>query len=211
MSIPENMVGIPLDLAAERGRHQAPMTAGAQCGLAALGRSIWIATPVIEGIARLDVTPPTSPVVDPTRVRLLPFVPSVIAVGMGSLWVRDPRASAIWRMDPRTLQRSAVVQTGTEPVAIAVGAGAVWVANAGDGSVSRVDPRGNVTLHAITVGSAPSALAIGEGAVWVANANDGTVSRVDPASNRVVATIRLGHRPAGLTVQNGAVWVSVGA
>jgi YVTN family beta-propeller protein len=209
ISIPENTVGVPLDLPIERGQHQVPLTAGAQCGLAALGRAIWIATPVIEGIARLDITPPTSPEVDPTAVRRLPFVPSVIAAGMGSVWVRDPRASAIWRLDPRTLKRTAVVQTGTNPVAIAVGGGAVWTANAGDGSVSRIDPRGNVSLHAITVGAGPVALAIGDDAVWVANAQDGTVSRIDPATNRVVATIKLDHHPVGVAVEGGAVWVSV--
>jgi len=209
-SIPENMVGIPIDLPQERGRHQAPQTAGEQCGLAALGRSIWIATPVIQGIARLDVTPPTSPQVEPTKLRPLPFVPPVIAVGMGSLWVRDPRTSAIWRMDPRTLRRTAIVQTGTQPVAIAVGEGAVWVANAGDDSVSRVDPKANASLRSISVGDAPSAIAIGDGAVWVANAQDDTVSRIDPATNRVVATIKVGHQPKGIAIEGDNVWVSVG-
>ena len=175
ISIPENTVGIPLDVPGERGRHQAPQTAGAQCGMAALGRTIWIATPIIEGIARLDITPPTSPVADVTKVRPLPFVPPVIAADAGALWVRDPRASALWRLDPRTLQRTAIVQTGTDPVAVAIGGGSVWVANAGDGSVSRIDPRGNISLHAITVGSGPIALAVGAGAVWVANGQDGTV------------------------------------
>jgi YVTN family beta-propeller protein len=210
MSTPENMVGVPLDLPQERGRHQAPQTAGEQCGLAALGRSIWIATPVIKGIARLDITPPTSPEVDLTKLRRLPFVPTVIAVGMDSLWVRDPRTSAIWRMDPRTLRRTAIVQTGTEPVAIATGEGSVWVANAGDDSVSRVDPRANASLRSISVGDAPSAIAIGDGAVWVANAQDATVSRIDPATNRVVATIDVGHRPQGVAVTGDKVWVSVG-
>jgi YVTN family beta-propeller protein len=209
ISIPENGVGIPLDIPAERGRHQAPGTAGAQCGLAARGRSIWLATPVIMGIARLDITPPTSPVIDVTKVRALPFVPPLIAVGLGSLWVRDPRADAIWRMDPRTLERSAIVQTGTDSVAIAVGAGAVWVANAGDGSVSRVDPRSNTSLRAISVGAGPSGIAIGEGAVWVANAQDGTVSRIDPGTNRVVATIEVGHHPQSIAVTGGDVWVAV--
>jgi YVTN family beta-propeller protein len=210
ISIPENAVGIPVDLPQERGRHQAPLTAGAQCGLAAEGRSIWIATPVITGIARLEISPPTSPVVEPTNVRKLPFVPSVIAVGMGSLWVRDTRTSAIWRMDPRTLERTAIVQTGTNPVAMAVGEGAVWVANAGDGSVSRVDPRSNASLRAISLGDQPSAIAVGDGAVWVASAQGGTVSRIDPSTNRVVATIKVGHRPEGVAESGGQVWVSVG-
>ncbi|HET8537252.1 MAG TPA: BTAD domain-containing putative transcriptional regulator [Solirubrobacteraceae bacterium] len=209
ISIPENLVAIPLDIAAERGRHQAPGTGGVQCGLAALGRSIWLATPVIRGLARLDISPPTSPLVDVTKVRPLPFVPPVIAVGMGSLWVRDPRENVIWRMDPSSLRRTAVVQAGTDPAAMAVGEGAVWVANAGDDSVSRVDPRSNASLRAISVGDSPSAIAIGAGAVWVANRQDGTVSRIAPDTNRVVATIKVGHRPEGIAFTGGSVWVTV--
>jgi YVTN family beta-propeller protein len=210
VGISENSVGIQLDLPQERGRHQDPQTAGAQCGLAAQGRSIWIATPVIRGIARLDISPPTSPLIEPVTVRALPFVPPVIAVGLGSVWVRDTRGDAIWRLDPRTLERTAIVQTGTDPVAMAVGEGAVWVANAGDGSVSRVDPQSNASLRAISVGNQPSAIAVGDGAVWVASAQDRTVSRIDPGTNRVVATIKLGHPPQGVTAAGGQVWVSVG-
>jgi YVTN family beta-propeller protein len=180
-------------------------------GLAALARSIWIATPIPAGIARLDITPPGSPEAEITRSRSLAFVPSLIAAGEGSVWVRDPRASRVWRMDPRTLRRQRIVETGTDPTAIAFGAGAVWIANAGDGSVSRVDPRANASIRAISVGSVPAGIAVGVGSVWVANAQDGTVSRIDPSTNKVVATITLGHRPQAVAIADGAVWVTVRA
>jgi YVTN family beta-propeller protein len=212
MSIPENGVGIELDLGVSQGRAQPPDAAsGPGCGLAALGRSIWIATPIPAGIARLDITPPGSPEAEITQSRSLAFVPSLIAAGEGSVWVRDPRASRIWRMDPRTLRRQRTVETGTDPTAIAFGAGAVWIANSGDGSVSRVDPRANASIRAISVGSAPAGIAVGVGSVWVANAQDGTVSRIDPSTNNVVATITLGHRPQAVAIADGAVWVTVRA
>jgi YVTN family beta-propeller protein len=207
-SIPEN--GTDQELEAPPGTRQQPdASAGPGCGLAAAGRTIWMATPVPAGIARLDIEPPESPQESVTRQVRLPFVPSAIAVGDGSVWVRDSRRGAVWRMDPRSLKRTHVIETGTDPAAIAIGAGAVWVANAGDGSVSRVDPLSNVSLRAISVGDAPVAVAVGAGAVWVANSGDGTISRIDPRTNRVVATITVGHRPQGVAVGDGAVWVSV--
>jgi YVTN family beta-propeller protein len=212
VSIPENGVEISLDsgLDTSGGPAQTPdAAAGPGCGLAAAGRTIWVARPIPAGVERLDIKPPESPLASVTRRARLPFVPSVIAVGGGSLWIRDPRHSAIWRMDARTLKRLQIVATGTDPAAIAIGAGAVWVANAGDGSVSRVDPLSNTSIRAISVGSAPAAVAVGAGAVWVANSGDGTVSRIDPGTNRVVATIKVGHRPQGIAVTDDAVWVSV--
>jgi YVTN family beta-propeller protein len=178
------------------------------CGLAAAGRSVWAASYVPPGIARLDIEG-DSPSATITRVRGLPFITTALAVGAGSLWVRDMRRDVVRRADPRTLTVQRVIQTGSDPAAIAVGAGAVWVANSGDGSVSRIDPRSNVVTRAISVGDAPVALAVGENAVWVANSGDGTVSRIDPRTAKVVATIQVGHRPQGVAVAGGAVWVTV--
>jgi YVTN family beta-propeller protein len=178
------------------------------CGVVAEGRSVWIASTVPVGIARLDIEG-DSPTADVARVRALPFNPAALAIGAGSLWVQDTRRDVVQRTDPRTLAVQRIIQTGRDPSAIAVGAGAVWVANSGDGSVSRIDPRTNAVTRAISVGDAPVALAVGAGAVWVANSGDGTVSRIDPRTNRVIATIRVGHRPQGVAIAAGAVWVTV--
>jgi YVTN family beta-propeller protein len=178
------------------------------CGLVAEGRFVWIATTVPVGIARLDIEG-DSPIAEVARVRALPFATAALAIGAGSLWVRDTRGDVVRRTDPRTLALQRVIQTGRDPSAIAVGADAVWVANSGDGSVSRIDPRTNAVTRAISVGDAPVALAVGAGAVWVANSGDGTVSRIDARTNQVIATIRVGHRPQGVAIAAGAVWVTV--
>jgi hypothetical protein len=68
-------------------------------------------------------------------VRALPFITTALALGAGSLWVRDTRRDVVRRTDPRTLTVQRVIQTGSDPAAIAVGAGVVWIANSGDGSV----------------------------------------------------------------------------
>jgi YVTN family beta-propeller protein len=193
---------------AGKARAVGPVQSSPGCGLAAAGRSVWAASYVPPGIARLDIEA-DSPTATLARVRALRFITTAVAVGAGSLWVRDMRHDAVWRADPRTLALQRMIQTGSDPAAIVVGAGAVWVANSGDGSVSRIDPRTNVVTRAISVGDNPVALAVGESAIWVANAGDGTVSRIDPRTAKVVATIRVGHRPQGVAVAGGAVWVTV--
>jgi YVTN family beta-propeller protein len=193
---------------AGRARSVGRVQASPGCGLAAAGRSVWAASYVPPGIARLDIEGESSTATI-TRVRGLPFITTAMAVGAGSLWVRDTRRDVVRRTDPRTLRLQHVIQTGSDPAAIAVGAGAVWVANSGDGSVSRIDPRSNAVTRAISVGDTPVALAVDERAVWVVNAGDGTVSRIDPRTQTVAATIHVGHLPQGVAVAGGAVWVTV--
>jgi YVTN family beta-propeller protein len=211
-SIPEEAVLIPLESAAGRSPARpvppSALQTGPGCGLAASARSVWTASYVPPGLARVDIAMPAD-YPNLARVVRLPFITTAIAVGAGSLWVRDTRRSVVWRMDPRTLARRRDIQTGSDPAAIAVGAGAVWVANSGDGSVSHIDPRSNAVTRAISVGDAPLAVAVGPDAVWVANGGDGTVSRIDPRTDRVTATITVGHHPQGVAVAAGAVWVSV--
>lgn len=203
-----DQIAIPLDTA-EHGRADPNAQSSPGCGITSRGLTIWSASYVPPGLARLDVDPPDSPLADVTRVRRLPFITTALAIGEGSLWVRDTRRDVVWRADPETLELQREIQTGTEPTAITVGAGAVWVANAGDGSVSRIDPQANAATRSISVGDAPVALAVGAGAVWVANSGDGTVSRIDPATAKVVATIRTGHQPRGVAVAGGKVWVTL--
>ena len=203
-----DQVSLPLDTS-DRVRADPQAHSSPGCGITARGLTVWSASYVPPGLARLEVDPPDSPIANVTRVRRLPFITTALAIGEGSLWVRDPRRDVVWRADPDTLELQRAIQTGTEPAAIAVGASAVWVANAGDGSVSRIDPRANAVTRAISVGDAPVALAVGENAVWVANSGDGTVSRIDPATAKVVATIKTGHQPRGIAVAGGHVWVTL--
>jgi YVTN family beta-propeller protein len=177
------------------------------CGVAANAKSVWVATTVPPGIARVDLD--ASDVTRVARAEPLPFLPEAIALGAGSLWIPDHERNGVARIDPDTLARLRLVAVGNGPVAVAWGLGAVWVANDGDGSVSRIDPRTNVVTKSISVGENPVALAVGEGSIWVANSGDGSVSRIDPETNAVSATVTVGHRPQGIAFAGGAVWVTV--
>ena len=177
------------------------------CGLAARGRSAWVATTGPPGIARVDY----EPVAGRSQVvwgRPLPST-NAIAVGHGSVWAVDSEDEVIRRIDQKTGRTDVRLRAGANPVAIATDARAVWVANAGDNSVSRIDPRTNTVTQAIAVGNGPVAVATGGGAVWVAMSNAGSVARIDPRTNRVTATIAVGHQPQGIAVAGGLVWVTV--
>src|SRR5262245_16304606 len=87
--------------------------------------------------------------------------PGASAIGFGSLWVVQPDAGRVARLD---LEDGSIIDTGirvgTSPAGIAVGEGSVWVTNSGDGTVSRIDPESNEESDIIEgVGGRPSGIA----------------------------------------------------
>jgi YVTN family beta-propeller protein len=134
--------------------------------------------------------------------------PAAIAGGAGAVWVTDPRANNVARVDLATnLVSISPIPVGNGPSAVAVGARAIWVADRDDDAVVRIDPGTSVT-NEIPVGRSPTGVEVGYGAVWVANSRDGTVSRIDPKTNKVT-TIAVGGSPQKIAVGGGRVWVSV--
>ena len=177
------------------------------CGLASRGSTVWVATNIEPGLARVD----HDPISLQGRVNWgtpLPQAPAAIAVGAGALWALDAANEVVRRIDAKTGRVVAEVRAGSDPVAVAVGAGSVWVANRGDDSVSRVDPRTNAVSKAISVGDGPLAVAAGTDAVWVST-SDGVVAKIDPSTDKVTARISVGHRSEGIALAAGRVWVTV--
>jgi YVTN family beta-propeller protein len=155
-------------------------------------------------------------------------VPTGIAMGFGSVWVRT--GSAIARIDAATNRIVARIRVpGAHELfhtEVATGEGAVWTSNIGAGSVSRIDPRSNAIVATIPVWpsnncaqdgalskcSSPIGIATTDDAVWVALHREWKVVRIDPATNKVVATIPIGIGPAqagpsALAAAKGRVYV----
>jgi DNA-binding SARP family transcriptional activator/DNA-binding beta-propeller fold protein YncE len=117
----------------------------------------------------------------------VPGDPTRVAADGNAIWVAIPHPptavwrarSAVWRIDPKTGKRVAVVSVPATVRRVATGAGYVWVTSG--------------TYH-------------GEPGV---PARGGVLSKIDPRTNRVVATIKLGFRPDGIVVASGLVWVAV--
>jgi YVTN family beta-propeller protein len=186
----------------------APVQTATRCGLAAEGRTAWVATNIPQGLARIDYDRRSA---ESRIVRAVPLprAPAAIAVGSGSVWATDSEQNLVRRIDPNSGRTIRKIHTGNDPVALAAGLDAVWVTNRGDGSLSRIDPQTNSVIKAISIGDSPVAVAVGDGTVWVANAGDRSVAKIDPRRNEVVKTIPVEHRPQGLAVAGGAIWVTL--
>jgi YVTN family beta-propeller protein len=126
------------------------------------------------------------------RVALPAGTLSAIAIGAGSVWLTDPVAGTVWRLDSRRLEaRTIAVAPGVDSVA--VGAGAVWATNRVRGTVTRIDPSSNRVVATISLGNSPRAVAIGGGRVWVAVAGSG------PTALPAAGGLRAGSKVNALT------------
>ncbi len=169
--------------------------------VATQGGAVWVA-PSSGVLTRLD--PATARVtlqVDPNAG------PSGIAIGAGAVWLTDPEADTVTRIDPTGLVTPTPVGRG--PTGIAVGGGSVWVSDSFDDAIVRIDPTTRAVSATVSVGRAPSGVTVGGGSVWVANSGDGTVTRIDAATGRPVATIVVGGSPRSIAIGGGRAWVTV--
>jgi YVTN family beta-propeller protein len=90
-----------------------------------------------------------------------------IAAGVGAVWVTNPLAGTVSRVDPATNRVVQRIRVGRNPLGVSVGEGAVWVVNRGDGTVSRIDPAAGMVVETIPVGPNPTRVAAGVDGVWV--------------------------------------------
>jgi peptide/nickel transport system substrate-binding protein len=136
--------------------------------------------------------------------------PGSVAASADDVWVTNPDAATVTRIEPEGQDVHDPIQVGQNPTGIAVGEDVVWVVESGGPSVSRISADTNAVVgDPIGVGNGPASIAVGEGAVWVTNRFDGTISRIDPTRGKVVETIPVGLDPRGITTGFGSVWVGV--
>jgi serine/threonine protein kinase/glutamine cyclotransferase len=138
-----------------------------------------------------------------------PLDPNGVRAAFGSVWVLNPTAGVLAKVDPDTLKTTSTVRIPI-PTGVAVGEGAVWMTNAIDDVLYRIDPATGKIAKKIALAGSASGVTVGDGAVWVASSSNGTVIRVDPAENRAVETIPVGRGVKALAVGAGALWAMNG-
>src|SRR5262249_6725617 len=96
-----------------------------------------------------------------------PFA-AAVAAATGAVWVVDPGADSVTRVDPRTRKVVTTISlgAGSHPTAVAADDDTAWVANSGTGTVTRIDAATNATTSIRLPGS-PAGVALGAGRVWV--------------------------------------------
>ena len=117
--------------------------------------------------------------------------PAGVAAGSGSLWVAEPTAGLVVRVDPRRRAVAATIPVGTRPSRVVAAGGQVWVLDPADRTLSRIDPQTNTVAQTIALNGQPSNVLAGAGSLWVAT-RGGTVQRIDPATGRTLSTVRTG-------------------
>lgn len=136
--------------------------------------------------------------------------PAAVATGYGSLWLADPSAGAVERIDLDSRTVADRIPVGGSPGAIAVGGRSVWVASIPQGGLSRLDPETGTVTQRLRLGVDVSALAFGgsDRGLWVADVTDRALIEIDPESGGVRRTLDLQVEPTALAVDKAAIWVA---
>ena len=137
-----------------------------------------------------------------------------LAAGGGYVWVTEPDAGSMLRIDPAT-GAVASVHVGGFPVGVAVAAGNVWFADRDRAEVGRLDPR---TLRPvgepIELGGKPESLATAGRYLFAADPARGTVTKIDLSSAKPVGPpIRVAPSASAtsalvVAAAGNSVWVS---
>jgi hypothetical protein len=100
-----------------------------------------------------------------------------IALGAGSVWLADPLAGVVLRVDPANLRQVARISTGAI-TALAFGSGGVWAV--GKPGILRIDPASSRVTAMLPAAQVEGVLMVATGAGWVWAGSAETVTRLDP-------------------------------
>jgi virginiamycin B lyase len=177
--------------------------------LAADGRAVWATN--TDRLERFEVDQS-----GPVATVQVPGACGAMVVAYGSLWVASCARSSVYRIDLKSHEVQAVIESGladpTGELSLAAGAGSIWVLSHAAGVLSRIDAATSDIVARIEVLPDSFAAAFGGNGVWVSNTgstadpSSGSVQRVDPDQDLVVATIPTGPAPCFLAADASSVW-----
>jgi YVTN family beta-propeller protein len=170
--------------------------------------AVWVAHGRLGAISRVDPQFNRRTRTVQVTTRALYFPDGSVATGKGFVWAVFGN-SALVRLDPADIGKTASGEAGVGPSAIAVGFDSVWVANSGDSTVWRFNPLTfeEGRIHTYTAGETPQSLAVGSDALWVANSGDDSVTRIDPLTD-ARGEVAVGDAPNAIAAGEGSIWVA---
>jgi peptide/nickel transport system substrate-binding protein len=132
-----------------------------------------------------------------------------MAAGRGSLWLADPNAGTVSRVDLAARGVVDRIPVGGSTGTLAAGGHSVWAASVPGDSVRRIDPETGTVTQTVRLGGArAAALAYGDSRLWIADITDNSLIELDPASGSVRRTLTLHLRPTALAIVHGMIWVA---
>jgi streptogramin lyase len=134
---------------------------------------------------------------------------SSVGVGFGSVWVTNPEADTVTRVDHGSDEVRGETTVEGSAQFLAVGESAVWVFDQLEGNVIELDPDGmEVRIVEADMAGAGGSIATGEGSVWVRGGLT-LLEEIDEETGEILA--RYGPKSSGgggVVVANGYVWAS---
>jgi virginiamycin B lyase len=130
-----------------------------------------------------------------------------------AIWIPDPTAGTVVRIEAKDNRISAPIAVGATPCAsLAVAFASVWVPACGDRTIARIAPSDLKVFAkaAIAVADPDGRIAAGVGSIWVVTDRNGIVSRLDPDTNAAVAEIHVAGGAASVVFASDALWVTSG-
>jgi DNA-binding SARP family transcriptional activator/ABC-type transport system substrate-binding protein len=136
--------------------------------------------------------------------------PTAMVADASSIWLAEPSAGAVVRVDLASRRVEEKVTLDGSPSMLAVGARSVWAATAGGDTISRIDQATEqVTDHIVLPGDASvGALAYGFGRLWVADPHDQELLAYDPATDRLGRTFGMDVQASAVAAGAGGVWIA---
>ena len=152
-------------------------TGGGPNGLVVAFGSVWVADYRLGRVLRID----------PRRNRVTAKVKldhaDWITPTADALWISS-ETNSVYRLDPQTLQVTASVPVGENPLASTLIGGELWVPNLDSNTVSVVDTATAALVRTIPVGQTPIAVVQQAGDAWVTSEGEGDVWRIPSTAGR---------------------------
>ena len=177
-----------------------------------------VAAGTLVGVSPAASATPPETDINQAGAKAIPASGDWLAAGVGGVWLSDPPARVIRRLDPASGAISATVRVPSGPCeATDVGFGALWTATCNRPGLARIDPVRNIQKGFVSL-SIPGTLdgegsvGAGAGGVWLVVDDPGCfacrVARVNPKTMKVVAKVPVRPNAASVRVGYGAVWVT---
>lgn len=132
----------------------------------------------------------------------------VIAVAHSGIWVANRGSRTVARLEPDTLELSAIQKFSKTPVAITACPEAIWAVGS-NGWLWRLWPSGQQAEGVARFGRAATAIAVTEGVIWVLRRN-GRLYGLDPASGEVATERKVPRGASHMIAHDGMLWISCG-
>ena len=152
-------------------------TGGGPNGLVVAFGSLWVADYRLGRVLRID------PAKNKITAKLQLAHADWITPTADALWISS-ETNSVYRLDPQTLQITASVPVGHNPLASTLFGDELWVPNIDSNTVSVVDTATAAVTATIPVGPAPIAVVQEAGDLWVTSEGDGDVWRLPPTAGR---------------------------